>query len=190
MSIHHLKFKRLRRCLGTLRRWYLIDRNLPPGSFIHSSATIDKTASVGGLLRLFSNVSIGLYTFITGTDPFGVEIGSNTTIHSFGIINGDIVIGSNCLIGPRVTVLSGTHLIDTQDLIRNQDAAYFNLHSSYPSRQVVIGDDCWLGANSVVLPGVTLGNGCVVGANSVVTKSFSDYSVVAGSPARLLRMRQ
>ena len=54
---------------------------------------------------------------------------------------------------------------------------------------VEIGDGCDLGAGCVILPGVRLGVGVQVGAGAVVTKSFSDYSVVVGNPARLLRMR-
>ena len=52
---------------------------------------------------------------------------------------------------------------------------------------ILIGDDCFIGCGAVILHGVKLGKNCIVGANSVVTKSFEDYSVIAGSPAKLLR---
>jgi len=53
---------------------------------------------------------------------------------------------------------------------------------------VDIGDDCWLGANVIVLPGVKLGKHTIVGAGSVVTKSFEDgFCVIAGVPARVIR---
>ncbi|HLI97519.1 MAG TPA: acyltransferase [Candidatus Baltobacteraceae bacterium] len=52
---------------------------------------------------------------------------------------------------------------------------------------IVIGDGTFLGIGAAILPGVTLGRNCYVGANAVVTKSFGDYSVVAGVPARLIR---
>ena len=54
---------------------------------------------------------------------------------------------------------------------------------------VVIGNDVWLGACSVIMSGVTIGNGAVVGANSVVTKDVPDYCVVAGNPARIIKKR-
>lgn len=57
------------------------------------------------------------------------------------------------------------------------------------SRPVVIEDDCWLGINVVVCPGVTVGRGTVVGANAVVTSSTLPYSIVAGAPARLIGQR-
>jgi acetyltransferase-like isoleucine patch superfamily enzyme len=52
---------------------------------------------------------------------------------------------------------------------------------------VVIGDHSWIGANSVIMPGVKIGRFCVVAANSFVNKSFDDYSVIGGNPARLIR---
>jgi acetyltransferase-like isoleucine patch superfamily enzyme len=50
-----------------------------------------------------------------------------------------------------------------------------------------IGDNCWLGAHTVVTSGVTIGERCVIGANSVVTKDVEPYSIVAGAPAKLIR---
>jgi acetyltransferase-like isoleucine patch superfamily enzyme len=51
----------------------------------------------------------------------------------------------------------------------------------------MIGEDCWLGGNAIVLPGVTIGRGVTVGAGSVVTKDVPDFCVVAGNPARVIR---
>ena len=53
-----------------------------------------------------------------------------------------------------------------------------------------LGDDVWIGANSVILPGVTIGRGAVIGAGAVVTKSMPSYSVVGGVPARMIRNRK
>lgn len=55
---------------------------------------------------------------------------------------------------------------------------------------VVVGDDCWLGSNSVILPGVTLAKGTVVGANAVVNKDFPQNSIVAGTPAQVIGTRE
>lgn len=57
------------------------------------------------------------------------------------------------------------------------------------SRKIEIGDDCWLGINVVVAPGVVIGRGCVIGANSVVTRNLPPYSVAVGAPARVIRQR-
>lgn len=55
--------------------------------------------------------------------------------------------------------------------------------------EVKIGNDVWIGRRVIILPGVTIGNGCVIGAGAVVTKSFADYSVIGGNPAKLIKMR-
>lgn len=54
-------------------------------------------------------------------------------------------------------------------------------------QKVVIGDNVWIGDNSVILPGVEIGKGSIIGANSVVTKSIPDYSIAVGIPARLVK---
>ena len=59
-------------------------------------------------------------------------------------------------------------------------------HMCY-AKPVVIGNDCWLGANVVVCPGVTIGDNCVIGAGSVVVKDIPANHVAAGNPCRILR---
>jgi hypothetical protein len=54
---------------------------------------------------------------------------------------------------------------------------------------VVIEDDCFIGINAVIMPGITIGKGAVIGANSVVTKNVAPYSIVAGNPAREINKR-
>lgn len=55
------------------------------------------------------------------------------------------------------------------------------------ARPVVISDDCWIGGHVVILPGVSIGKGCTVAAGSVVTTDVEDWSVVMGSPARVVK---
>lgn len=59
----------------------------------------------------------------------------------------------------------------------------------YIEKAVVIGDYCWIGARSSIMPGVTIGKGVVVAACSVVTKDVPDYAVVGGNPAKILKFR-
>lgn len=88
---------------------------------------------------------------------------------------GNIYIGKGCYIAPNVGIITANH--DPLDLDKHSLA-----------QDVVLGTDCWVGMNSVILPGVVLGPSTVVGAGSVVTKSFRDgYCVIAGNPAKLIR---
>jgi acetyltransferase-like isoleucine patch superfamily enzyme len=87
----------------------------------------------------------------------------------------DIHIGRGTYIAPNVGIITANH--DLQDLDKH-----------LPGQDVVIGRNCWIGMNAVILPGVVLGDRTIVGAGSVVTRSFAQGNcVLAGNPARLLR---
>ncbi|MCM1066939.1 MAG: acyltransferase [Muribaculaceae bacterium] len=86
-----------------------------------------------------------------------------------------IYIGHGSYIAANVGIITANHDIN-------------DLSKAAPGKDVTIGENCWIGMNSVLLPGVTLGPHTVVGAGSVVTKSFPDGNcVIAGNPARLIR---
>ena len=87
-----------------------------------------------------------------------------------------IEIGKNCLFGPNVTLCTTGHPISPN---HRMDGMY-----SFP---IKIGDTCWIGANVIVLPGVTIGDNTVIGAGSVVTKDIPANVVAAGNPCRVLR---
>ena len=90
----------------------------------------------------------------------------------FQNIEGKIYIGKGTYIAPNVGIITSNHNID--DLKKHKNG-----------EDVIIGENCWIGMNSVILPGVILGNHTVVGAGSVVTKSFEDGNcVIAGNPAK------
>ena len=142
-------------------------------------------------LKLGNRCAIGRYVEL-GPDR-QIEIGSETSIQDRSIILGDVTIGRYCSVAPNVNISSGRHWFDLRphELIKDQDRlvladkTLLNNHS----KLVTVEDDCWLGINTVVMPGVTIGKGAIVGANSVVTSDIEPYTVVAGAPAKLLRRR-
>lgn len=89
----------------------------------------------------------------------------------------DIYVGDSVLFGPNVTVSAGTHPV--HPVLRSKQAQY-NL-------SIVIGNNVWIGANSVLLPGVHIGDNTVIGAGSVVTKDIPANVVAVGSPCRVMR---
>ena len=94
---------------------------------------------------------------------------------------GGVEIGDRVLIGYRTQILSTNHVIPPVP------EKVFS--SGHLGRRVTIGADVWIGANCVVLPGVTIGTGAVIAAGSVVTRDVAAYAIVGGNPARVIRMR-
>jgi maltose O-acetyltransferase len=96
--------------------------------------------------------------------------------------NNFIEIGSNCLIGPSVQLYTAIHPIDPKERIIKQGQRTSYLTKSKP---VMIGDNCWIGGNSVVLPGVTIGNNVTIGAGSVVTKDIPSDVIAFDNPCNV-----
>lgn len=160
---------------------------------IAKGLTLNKLSEIAadqnGEINLAQDVSIGPRCIISATNT-KVEIGANTSFFSDCLISGEISIGEDCLFAKNVSLLSSTHIIDGSGTIRENDRTFFAQNGHALHKKITIGNDCWLGSNVVVLPGVSIGNGVVVGANSVVNKSFPDYAVIAGTPARVIRSRR
>jgi acetyltransferase-like isoleucine patch superfamily enzyme len=140
--------------------------------------------------------SIGAYTLIDLSDdphppgdgvarPSRLVIGDYTAVNEFNNIRaagGEIHIGKHCLISQFVSIVATNHTIDTTDLIAR--ASWDTTRAC-----VEIGDDVWIGAHAIVLPGVRVGQGAVIAAGAVVTHDVPPYAVVAGVPARVQRFR-
>lgn len=112
-------------------------------------------------------------------------IGDRTYIGEYNNIRaggGIIKIGNDCLISQHITIVASNHTFHKKDLIRNQK---WSLNKNF----VNIGDDVWIGANSIILPGVTIGTGAVIGAGSVVGSDVPEYAIVKGNPAEIVKYR-
>ncbi|MEU7841889.1 acyltransferase [Micromonospora sp. NPDC049114] len=126
----------------------------------------------------------GVYTYET------IEVGHNVDLGHRPIIiaaRSRIRIGDNVMFGPEVTIRGGNHRIDRVGvpMISVEKSA----SDGALDRGVAIGDDVWVGTRAVILHGVTIGRGAVVGAGAVVTRSVPPYAIVAGNPARVIRLR-
>lgn len=136
---------------------------------------------VGDRVRIDSFVKIKP---VGGTGD--IQIGQETYINSGTVIysgNG-VHIGQNVLIGPNCTIAPTNHEFrDRKSTIATQ--------RFMPSKGgVVIGDDVWIGANTVILDGAVIGKGCVIGASSLVAVEVDEYGVYAGNPLVKIGERQ
>lgn len=105
-------------------------------------------------------------------DDLNIFQSSGTYFQNF---SGKIYLGKGCYIAPNVGIITANHRIDALD-------------EHTEGRDVKIGSACWLGMNSIILPGVELGHNTIVGAGSVVTKSFPEGNVIIGGvPAVLIK---
>jgi acetyltransferase-like isoleucine patch superfamily enzyme len=111
-----------------------------------------------------------------------IRIGNNTRIHGACIHANELVeIGSNCLIAANCQIFDGNgHDLSFADPSNR-------INTAGKSRPVIIEDNVWIGANSIILPGVRIGTGAVISANSVVTENIPAMVVARGNPAVVVR---
>ena len=112
----------------------------------------------------------------------GIIVGKHVGVNMGCVFldGGLITIGDNVMIGPNVTIITPDH---------PRDAAGRSTFSTV-NRPITIGRDSWIGAGSIILPGITIGERAIVGAGSVVTKDVPSDSIVGGNPARPLHKKE
>lgn len=130
-------------------------------------------------LHFGNNVTIGRYTAIrpssyygVGQIGYGLTMGDSSSIGPFGWVgcSGKIEIGSNVMIGPRVSLFAENHNFDdTKATIKSQGVN---------NKGIKIEDDCWIGGGVIILDGVTIGHGSVIGAGTLIAKDVPANSVI------------
>lgn len=111
-----------------------------------------------------------------------VKLGVGTTLYA---VYKKIIFGNNIMLGPHVTMVSGDHNI------YKIGVPMISNHEKEPQddAEIHIEDEVWIGANVIILKGVTIGRGSVIAAGAVVVKSVPPYSIAGGLPARILKPR-
>lgn len=108
-----------------------------------------------------------------------IEVGRNCFINYNCVIldNAKVIMGDNCLLAPNVSIYTAGHTLYPDS--RSLGYEY--------GIKVTIGDNVWIGGNTVICPGVNIGNNVVIGAGSVVTRDIPDWSLAMGNPCRVIR---
>lgn len=122
-------------------------------------------------------------TFIN--QPFLCDYGKHIRVGKRFFANFNLVIldetyvtfGDDCFVGPNVSIYTACHSTDPDERQTRQEWA----------RPVTIGNRCWLGGNVTILPGVTIGDNCTIGAGSVVVNDIPANSLAVGNPARVIK---
>lgn len=93
-----------------------------------------------------------------------------------------IILGDNLLMGPNVSIQAANHGTKKDAVMMEQERT---------QKDIVIGNDCWLGSNVTILAGVVIPDGCIIAAGAVVTKSITEpYSIIGGVPAKIIGYRK
>jgi len=128
------------------------------------------------------------------------SIGEKSVVESFSCVNnavGDVVIGHHTRVGLHNTIIGPVSIGNHVNLAQGITVTALNHNFANPSRRideqgvsttpVTIEDDVWIGANSVILPGVTVGTHSVIAAGAVVTRNVPPHTLVAGVPAKVIK---
>jgi acetyltransferase-like isoleucine patch superfamily enzyme len=116
-------------------------------------------------------------TVFTAFDDRPIIIGNSSFINQRCLLGPNVTIGENVSLGHHVSLITATHDIGNSE--KRAGTILF--------KEINIGDGSWIGANTTILPGVTLGKGCIIAAGSVVNKNCECNSLYGGVPARFIK---
>lgn len=166
------------------------DSNLVATGNREKSFYIDKTCDIRGIDRMYFGKNVVVqkdcWLNIAYDNPCNkhmIEVGDNSNIGRRSTISASnkIILGKSVLLGPNVLISDHNHEYKNIEIpIMNQGI------TSYENC-IIIGDNTWLGTNSVILGNVTIGKNCIVAANSVVNNNIPDYCIAAGNPAKVVK---
>lgn len=137
-------------------------------------------------ISLGENCKLYGFDYLNADTPWGyIRIGQNTHIDVFCVLygQGGLSIGDNCAIASGVKVYSQSNQY-------KQNPGQKIIEQPVVYNEVKIGDDVWIGANAVILPGIQIGDSSIVGAGAVVRQDVPPYAIVAGIPAKIVGWRK
>jgi maltose O-acetyltransferase len=111
-----------------------------------------------------------------------LSVGDRTQLGQNSKLGGAITLGNDVLMGPDVVMMATSHAYDRVDVPINQQGAE-------EEQEIVIGDNVWIGTRVIILPGVKIGSHSIIASGAVVSKSFEEYSIIGGVPAKLIKKR-
>ena len=180
------KIFRIRRNILPVIRGFLkrievcMSKNKTIGSQLRIGSGCEFILHPGCNLVIGNSVTMGKQLTIAVHSTAFVSIGNEVGIGSRCqlVCHGKICIGNNTIFGPNVLVYDHNHLYDTGRGVNRRE---------YKKGEIIIGNNCWIGAGAIILMNVHIGNNCVIGAGSIVTKDIPDNCIAVGNPARCIK---
>ena len=163
----------------------MLDNTLGIEAVIDEDVSLEKT-TLGAYIHIqahsvFCDVTVGDYSYFAGYNQvYYAHIGKFCSVASFARIN-----TTNHPTYDRIAQHHFTYR-SKRFGFGEDDADFF---AQRKNRSVSVGNDVWIGHNAIIMPAISIGNGAVIGAGAVVTKNVESYSVVAGIPAKKIKMR-
>lgn len=136
-------------------------------------------------IKLGEDVHFSTNTTIAITNKGSLKIGSHVKLDiniELRVNDGHLIIGNYCRISANTMIITGNYII-------TKPAIPVGSQGSTPST-IIIGDNVWIGVNTVILKGVTIGQNTIIGAGSIVTKSIPPNSIYAGNPAKEIKLHK
>lgn len=162
--------------------YYFIARHLPSSDAPYSFGAkyIRKVICKNIFKKLDKGVNIEHGAFFASGQE--IQIGENSALGINCRVSGPLTIGKDVMMGPDVIVYTQNHSFNKIDVPMIKQG-------NTEKEEVIIEDDVWIGARTIILPGIKIGRGSIIGAGSIVTKDVEPYTIVAGNPAKIIRRR-
>jgi len=175
-----MKTKKIRIFLGKIL-YNLLAKKMPLSDAKVSFGSKRIRAFCGKLMLAYCGNNVN----IEKGASFGLDVslGDNSGIGVNALLSEHITIGNDVMMGPDCMMFTSNHGM------KKNSVPMWKQSFSEP-RPIVIGNDVWIGARVIILPGVHIANGTVIGAGSVVTHDSTEYSIIAGVPAKIVGYRK
>lgn len=170
------------------------DKIGPTPHTIHPRKDDDKLVFLKNIITA-PNIYVGDYTYFDDRKNGPLQFETHNVLYNYDYEKVKLVIGKFCAIAAETKFLmTGDHKLDGIStypfpIFQNGWESAFELTSLPVKGDILIGDDVWLGYDSLIMNGVTIGSGAIIAARAVVKKDVPAYSIVAGNPARVVKMR-
>ncbi|HJK86167.1 MAG TPA: CatB-related O-acetyltransferase [Candidatus Megaira endosymbiont of Nemacystus decipiens] len=141
------------------------------------------------------NIHVGDYTYYDDKRYGAKNFEENNVLYNYQPDRVKLVFGKFCAIAAETKfIMTGDHKLDAIStypfpIFKNGWESLYDVNQLPIKGDIIVKNDVWFGYNSMVRNGVTIGNGAIIGANSFVIKDVPDYAIVAGNPAKIVKMR-